>query len=179
VGPIRRKSGWGSVYPSRGICNFFWNRLSSLAGALGASKSPTGIPLNQVDQLVWLFGAVAAVKRALRTAIAAWGKPQTLSRRLERDNHPPLWASRRPAPSSALAFRRIVWPRTPPRSAMLERWKPATAWRRSAGAPAIQPIRSREGSSFSTPRRASPRLHRLIEECANPLLRRRRNWRNC
>jgi hypothetical protein len=30
--------------------------------ALGASRSPPGVPINQVDQLVWLFGAVAERK---------------------------------------------------------------------------------------------------------------------
>jgi hypothetical protein len=29
------------------------------------------------------------------------------------------------------------------------------------------------------PRRAEPRLHRLMEERASPLLRRRRNWGDC
>jgi hypothetical protein len=37
------------------VCFFFFS-------ALGASKSPRDIPLNQVDQLVWLFGSVAQRK---------------------------------------------------------------------------------------------------------------------
>jgi hypothetical protein len=37
------------------VCFFFFS-------ALGATKSPPSLPLNQVDQLVWLFGSVAQRK---------------------------------------------------------------------------------------------------------------------